>query len=214
MIFHRHRHRQGGNSSGVIDLALSTTNMRWSALLLFHLIIFCSNMITQTYGFRNNVRQDVRTGGGKSSFGPSRFPRSLAVDNHVHGQQTLSSSTTTTSLFAKMKFKNFDYFLETFSSNEEPILLCFTTSMCGPCKLMNKELQNVNTIMMSDARTAESYRKLKLFSIDTEKWPQLSNRFDISRLPCILIWQNGQVMYRMEGVTKAEDVVKEIIKLI
>ena len=57
----------------------------------------------------------------------------------------LSGSTSTdgssTALGAAKRFKNFEQVLETF--REEPVIIYFSTVNCGPCRLMEKEVQNL-----------------------------------------------------------------------
>lgn len=103
----------------------------------------------------------------------------------------------------KVRFKNFDLFLEAF--HEEPVIIYFATRTCGPCQLMKKELEEVRKMVGAE---------LKIFSIDTEKWPQVGSRFAISRLPCLVVAREGQVLLRMEGVIQADKVVAQVRTLI
>lgn len=112
-------------------------------------------------------------------------------------------SGSTTACFSAMKFKNFEQVLESFP--EEPVVIYFSTSMCGPCKLMKKEVAAVKE-MVGD--------ELKLFSIDTEKWPQVGTRFQISRLPCLVVFRGGEVKLRLEGVNSAATVVEQMRSLL
>lgn len=114
-----------------------------------------------------------------------------------------SMSGSTTACFSAMKFKNFEQVLESFP--EEPVVIYFSTSMCGPCKLMKKEVAAVKE-MVGD--------ELKLFSVDTEKWPQVGSRFQISRLPCLVVFRGGEVKLRLEGVNSAEKVVEQMRSLL
>lgn len=123
-------------------------------------------------------------------------------------QDTTSTTTTTTSscLYSALKFKNFDDVLDSF--HEETLLIYFGTSKCGPCQLMKKELALAKRIIVQ-----EEHKKLKIFSLDTEKWPHLGTRYGVQRLPCLLVVRNGTVKKRMEGVTKADLIVKELHEL-
>jgi thiol-disulfide isomerase/thioredoxin len=103
----------------------------------------------------------------------------------------------------KVRFKTFDLFLEAF--HEEPVIIYFSTRTCGPCQLMKKELEEVRKTVGDE---------MKIFSIDTEKWPQVGSRFAISRLPCLVVAREGQVLLRMEGVIQADKVVAQVRTLI
>jgi Thioredoxin len=53
-------------------------------------------------------------------------------------------------------------------------------------------------------------QNLKIFSLDAEKWPHLGTRYGIQKLPCILLVHDGVIKKRIEGVTKADLIVKEL----
>jgi hypothetical protein len=55
---------------------------------------------------------------------------------------------------------------------------------------------------------------ITIFSLDTEKWPHLGTRYGIQRLPCILVVRDGVIQKRLEGITKAAVIIKEIDELI
>mmetsp|Transcript_128120 Transcript_128120/g.370908 ORF Transcript_128120/g.370908 Transcript_128120/m.370908 type:complete len:152 (+) Transcript_128120:112-567(+) len=104
-----------------------------------------------------------------------------------------------TSINAAMKFKNFEQVLEKF--NEEPVVIYFSVKKCGPCKLMKKEISTVKK-MVGD--------EFKIFSLDADMWPQVGSRFEISRLPTLVVFQEGEVKLRLEGVNSAESVVEMV----
>jgi thioredoxin-like negative regulator of GroEL len=51
---------------------------------------------------------------------------------------------------------------------------------------------------------------MKIFSLDTEKWPQVGSRFKVARLPCLVVFSEGEITLRMEGVNAAETVVEQV----
>jgi thioredoxin-like negative regulator of GroEL len=50
----------------------------------------------------------------------------------------------------------------------------------------------------------------KMFAIDTEKWPHVGSRFKVGKLPCLVVLKEGEVLLRLEGFTRAEDVLSRI----
>jgi thiol-disulfide isomerase/thioredoxin len=140
---------------------------------------------------------------GNSGFGFSRSNK-LAGDSRIRdidmGARQLASSST--ALYTSMKFKDFDQVLDAF---EEPVLVYFSTKNCGPCKLMKKEVEEVRRMVGED---------FKVFSIDTERWPSVGSRCKVARLPCLVVFQQGQILLRFEGVNKAEEVVKQVRTLL
>ena len=113
-----------------------------------------------------------------------------------------------TCLYSEVKFKNFDHVLDSF--HDDTLVLYFGTSKCGPCHLMKKELITAKKILGKDN---QHHHNIKIFSLDTEKWPHLGTRYGIQRLPCIIVVRDGIVRKRFDGVTKADLLVKELYDL-
>lgn len=111
---------------------------------------------------------------------------------------------TGTALFAGVKFKNLEEMLASFN-HDELILLIFTAMNCGPCRLQKKELTTVRETIG---------RSIKMFAIDTEKWPHVGSRFDVDRLPCVVMLKDGEVLHRLEGFTNADELALRIRSLL
>lgn len=104
-----------------------------------------------------------------------------------------------TALSAAMRFKNFEQVLDTF--HEEPVFIYFNTANCGPCQLMKKEMATVKEMVG---------KKVKVFSIDTEIWPHVGSRFEIARLPTLVLVREGEIRLRLEGVNSAASIIEQI----
>jgi thioredoxin 1 len=120
--------------------------------------------------------------------------------HHNHRQAFTTTTTTTTTLYAeKIKFKNFEQVLDCFHG--EPILIYFSAAKCGPCQLMKKEMKEVQS------RIGD---KLKMFNVDTEKWPHIASRLKVATLPCLVVFREGETLLRLEGLTPAESIVQQL----
>lgn len=104
-----------------------------------------------------------------------------------------------TALNVGKRFKNFEQVLDTF--REKPLVIYFSTKTCGPCKLMEQELKTARK-MLGD--------EMKFFALDTEKWPSVGSRFAVSRLPCLVVFCEGEIKLKMEGVNSAQAVVEQV----
>mmetsp|Transcript_25796 Transcript_25796/g.39019 ORF Transcript_25796/g.39019 Transcript_25796/m.39019 type:complete len:176 (-) Transcript_25796:1831-2358(-) len=104
-----------------------------------------------------------------------------------------------TRLHAGMKFKNFEEMLMTFG--DSLVIVTFSTSLCGPCRSMKKELGEVASLIDKD---------LEMFAIDMEKFPKLGTRYGVEILPTVVIFKGGEVIDRIEGVESAEKVIERL----
>jgi thioredoxin 1 len=106
-------------------------------------------------------------------------------------------------LGAAKKFRNFEEMLNQY--HDKPVLVSFHSTLCGPCRLMKKELKAVRKEVGDTSL---------VFVVDTERWPSLGVRYHVRGLPTILIFKQGEILYQHEGVEKAEELVRRVKALI
>ncbi len=102
----------------------------------------------------------------------------------------------------KKKFSNFN---ELLTSSDIPLLVDFYATWCGPCQMMAPILEEVGTQMKN---------QLQVVKIDTDKYPDLASQYQIEALPTLVLFKNGQPLERIEGVVKAEDLIKHLQTLL
>jgi thioredoxin len=103
---------------------------------------------------------------------------------------------------AKKQFKSFEDLL---ANSPVPILVDFYSDWCGPCRMMGPILEQVQAALKS---------KLQVVKIDSEKYAQLSGRYQIHALPTLILFKNGQPIHRIEGVLPPEDLIEQIKHLV
>jgi thioredoxin 1 len=77
---------------------------------------------------------------------------------------------------------------------DTPVLIDFYADWCGPCKMMPPILKEVK----SDLGDA-----VKIIKIDTDKNQQISAMYGIRSIPTLMLFRNGEVVWRQSGVVPA-----------
>lgn len=101
--------------------------------------------------------------------------------------------------------KQFNSFEEMLSGSDLPVLVDFYADWCGPCQMMVSILEQVN-IQLKD--------RLRIVKIDTEKYANLASQYQISALPTLVLFKQGQPVDRIEGVVQAQQLVKHLQPLL
>lgn len=101
--------------------------------------------------------------------------------------------------------KQFNSFEEMLSGSDLPVLVDFYAEWCGPCQMMVPILEQVNNQLKD---------RLRIVKIDTEKYGNLASQYQISALPTLVLFKQGQPVDRIEGVVQAQQLVKHLQPLL
>ena len=77
------------------------------------------------------------------------------------------------------------------------VVVDFFAEWCGPCKLMGPVLHEVKE------KVGERATVLKL---DIDKSPYYSQLYNIRSVPTLMIFKNGNVLWRKSGVANAREI--------
>ena len=96
-------------------------------------------------------------------------------------------------------------FSDTVLGAEQPVLVDFWAEWCQPCKMLASTIDEV-------ADTYEGKAKVGKLDIDNNK--EVAMQFNISAIPTVLIFKDGQVAKQFVGLTRKEDIVEAIDGLV
>jgi thioredoxin len=98
----------------------------------------------------------------------------------------------------KQQFTSFE---DAIANSDQPILVDFYATWCGPCQMMAKILEQVNLQLNG---------QIRILKIDTDRYPQIASQHQIQALPTLMLFKSGQPVDRIEGVVQAEQLVDRV----
>jgi thioredoxin 1 len=82
---------------------------------------------------------------------------------------------------------NFDSII----NETRPVIVDFHTLWCGPCKVQSPILKEL---------AEELGDRVKVIKIDVDQNSELASRYQIQSVPTIMVFKNGEVMYKHAGL--------------
>ena len=92
-------------------------------------------------------------------------------------------------------------FAQTVSDSNVPILVDFSATWCGPCRMIAPMLDEI---------AEEQADAVRIVKVDVDNNPELSNRFGIQNIPTLLFFQCGEVKDHVVGLTSKADLISRL----
>ena len=97
-----------------------------------------------------------------------------------------------------------DNFEKEVLKSEKPVLIDFWAPWCGPCQMMGPIITEVAKDMSGKATIGK---------LNVDENQATAEKYNVSSIPTIIFFKNGEEVERMIGVRSKEDLVKKLDEL-
>jgi thioredoxin 1 len=87
-------------------------------------------------------------------------------------------------------------------NSDTPVLVDFYATWCGPCKMLMPVLKEVKDNMGG---------RVTILKIDVDKNKELAAQYQVRNVPTMVLFQNGQQLWRQSGVLTKDEIIKKIV---
>lgn len=86
-------------------------------------------------------------------------------------------------------------------NGSKPVLVDFFATWCGPCRMQSPILDKVKSTVGDEA---------DVLKIDVDQNKALAAKYTIKSVPTLIIFKNGEPVWRASGLHRADDLVSKL----
>lgn len=87
------------------------------------------------------------------------------------------------------------------TASDQPVLVDFFATWCGPCKTMSPILKEVKDNFGD---------QVKIIKIDVDKNQRLATSLSVKGVPTLVLYKNSTILWRQSGVVPKNDIISKI----
>ena len=87
--------------------------------------------------------------------------------------------------------------------SSQPVLVDFWAPWCGPCKMLSPIVEKV---------AGHFAGRVKMLKLNTDENPSLAGEYQVSGIPSLILYKNGQVVDRIVGYVPENAITSMIEK--
>lgn len=98
--------------------------------------------------------------------------------------------------------------MESFANliqSQQPVLVDFFATWCGPCKAMEPVVKEV-------ARNIQG--KARIVKVDIDRQSQIAQSYNVNAVPTFIIFKQGEILWRHPGMIDKNTLLQKLLQLV